>query len=191
MLQLDINEQLARRHDRRAVPQNRAIGKSPTAALRDRNLSKPAFASRPKGSIDSEAMSSYHLVLAKEQSMPTQFPLGTIIAERRVALYDQAGEERWISVRLGSPIAVRLEDGTPLGPKDADEGTFRCPVQILGLDHDETVYASFGEDPFVALHYALDLIGDLLKKGSDRLNLENRHPVPPPTRDHWIWRYSD
>jgi hypothetical protein len=121
----------------------------------------------------------------------TQFPLGTIIAERRVALYEQTGEERWISVRLGSPIEVRLEDGTPLRPGESEEGTFRCPVQILGLDHDETVYAPFGEDPFVALQYALDLIGDLLKKGSDRLSLENRHLVSSPTRDHWNWRYSD
>jgi hypothetical protein len=122
---------------------------------------------------------------------PAQFPLGTIVAERRVALHDQTGAQRWISVRLGSPVGVRLEDGTPLHPGDTEEGTFRCPLQIVGLDHDEAVYAPFGEDPFVALQYAIDLICDLLKSGSDRLSLENRHVVPPPARDHWIWRYSD
>jgi hypothetical protein len=121
--------------------------------------------------------------------MPSRFPLGTIIAERRMALYEQTGEERWITVRLGSPIGVRLEDGSPLRPGDSEEGTFRCPVQILGLDHDEGVYAPFGEDPFVALQYAIDLIGDLLNKGSDRLSLENKYRALPPTRDHWIWRY--
>ncbi len=121
----------------------------------------------------------------------TQFPLGTVIAERRVKLHDQTGVQRWISVRLGSPVGVRLEDGTPLLPANTEEGIFRCPLQIVGLDHDETVYAPFGEDPFVALQYAIELIGDLLKGGSDRLSLENRHVVPPPTRDHWIWRYSD
>jgi hypothetical protein len=127
---------------------------------------------------------------AKERRMmPSRFPLGTIIAERRMALYEHTGEERWITVRLGSPIGVRLEDGSPLRSGDSEEGTFRCPVQILGLDHDEGVYAPFGEDPFVALQYAIDLIGDLLNKGSDRLSLENKYRALPPTRDHWIWRY--
>ena len=94
---------------------------------------------------------------------PGHFPLGTIIAERRITLYDQRGEERAITVRLGSPVGVRLLDGIPLGPDDPEASTFRCPVQIAGLDHDENVYAPFGEDPFIALQYALDLIGDLLK----------------------------
>jgi|SRR5580698_8756130 hypothetical protein len=116
------------------------------------------------------------------------FPLGEVIAERRIILYEQAGEERWITVRLGSPVGVRLEDGSPLQSGDPEEGTFRCPIQILGLDHDEHVYAPFGEDPFVALQYAIDFIGDLLREGSDRLNLENKFQVPL-TREHWIWRY--
>jgi hypothetical protein len=121
--------------------------------------------------------------------MLNRFPVGTVIAERRIALYEQTGDERWITVRLGSPVGVHLGDGSPLRPGDPEEGTFRCPVQILGLDHDEGVYAPFGEDPFVALQFAIDLIGDLLQKGSDRLNLENKYRVPPPTREHWIWRY--
>jgi hypothetical protein len=53
------------------------------------------------------------------------------------------------------------------------QGEFRCPVQILGLDKDDAIYAPFGEDPFVALQYAIDLIGDLLKERSERLGLEN------------------
>jgi hypothetical protein len=46
--------------------------------------------------------------------MQSRFPLGTVIAERRIQLYEQTGEERWITVRLGSPVGVHLEDGSPL-----------------------------------------------------------------------------
>jgi hypothetical protein len=93
--------------------------------------------------------------------MQNRFPVGTVIAERRIQLYERTGEARWITVRLGSPVGVYLEDGSPLRSGDLEEGTFRCPIQILGLDHDEGVYVPFGEDPFVALQFAVDLIGDL------------------------------
>jgi hypothetical protein len=73
--------------------------------------------------------------------MPNRFPLGTVIAERRIALFEQTGDERWITVRLGSPVGVHLGDGSPLRSEDPEEGTFRCPVQILGLDHDEGIRA--------------------------------------------------
>jgi hypothetical protein len=98
-------------------------------------------------------------------------------------------KKRWITVRPGSPVGVHLEDGSPLRSGDLEEGTFRCSIQILGLDRDEGVYAPFGEDPFVALQFAIDLIGDLFQKGCDRLNLENKYRVAPSTREHWIWRY--
>ena len=91
-------------------------------------------------------------------------------------------------MRLGSPVGACLADGSPLDLGILNDA-FRCPVQILGLDHDERVYAPFGEDPFVALQYAIDLIGDLLKNGSDRLHLENRNPFSPSTQNNWIWRY--
>jgi hypothetical protein len=121
---------------------------------------------------------------------PGSFPLGTVIAERRIKLYAQSGEERWITVRLGLPVQARLDGELP-GPQDLLEGTFRCPFQILGLDLDERVYAPFGEDPFVALQYAIDMIGDLLSRECERLGLVNKHASSPSTRDHWIWRYSD
>jgi len=110
----------------------------------------------------------------------SDFPLGAVIAERRVTLYDQTGEQRIITVRLGAPVQVRA-------PSDSLQ-LFRCPLQIAGLDHDGKVFAPFGEDAFVALQYSLDFIGDLLKGGSDRLGLQNRNRMDSSTRDHWIWR---
>jgi hypothetical protein len=108
------------------------------------------------------------------------FPLGTVIAERQVTLYDQTGKERIVTVRLGAPVEVQF----PVAP------LFRCPLQIEGLDIDGKVFAPAGEDPFVALQYSLDFIGDLLNESSRRLGLENRKRIDASTRDHWIWRYS-
>ena len=48
------------------------------------------------------------------------------------------------------------------------------PTQILGLGVDQIVYAPAGEDAFLALCYALDLIGQVLEGGSKSLNLQNR-----------------
>ncbi|MGC2403414.1 MAG: hypothetical protein WA510_26725 [Acidobacteriaceae bacterium] len=121
---------------------------------------------------------------------PDSFPLGTVIAERFIKLYAQDDEERRIAVRLGLPVRTRL-DGTVLGPQDPSEELFRCPFQILGLEIDERVYAPFGEDPFVALQYAIDMIGDLLARQCEHLGLLNKCAFSPLTRDHWIWRYSD
>jgi hypothetical protein len=36
-------------------------------------------------------------------------PVGMVIAERQFCLHDQAGTERWVTVRLGSPIRVSLD----------------------------------------------------------------------------------
>jgi len=66
---------------------------------------------------------------------------------------------------------------------------FRCPLQIVGLDQDESVFAPAGGDAFVALKYSLDFVGDLLKDGSNRLGLQTRNRIDASTPDHWIWRY--
>jgi hypothetical protein len=110
------------------------------------------------------------------------FPLGTIIAQRQVTLYDQTGVERIITVRLGAPVEVRF-------PSDSLR-LFRCPLQIAGLDHDGKVFAPAGGDAFVALQYSIDFIGDLIRDGASRLALQNRHRSDPSTRDHWIWRFG-
>jgi hypothetical protein len=59
---------------------------------------------------------------------------------------------------------------------------WRCPLQILGLDHDERISAPAGEDPFVALQYALGL----LDNGIERLSLENRRRAIEGTPTSWI-----
>jgi hypothetical protein len=69
-------------------------------------------------------------------------------------------------------------------------GDFRCPFQIIGLDRDEKIDAPFGEDPFVALQYAINLAGDRLDAGVERLKLRNSHRNGPSMPDSWIWRYD-
>lgn len=120
---------------------------------------------------------------------PGHFPLGTIIAERQMTLYDQTSAARLITVRLGAPVAVSFPDGSLPSTSNLEEDFFRCPLEIAGLDHDKKVFAPAGEDAFVALQYALDLIGDLLNDGVRRLGLQNRKRIHPSTRDSWIWHY--
>ncbi len=113
--------------------------------------------------------------------MPQEpFPMGTIIAERRMVAYEKNGEERGIVVRLGAPVRRDL-GGLP---------HFRCPLQIQGLDVDGRVYPAGGGDAFEAMQYAIDFAGDLLNGGYARLGLENRTRTDSSTRDHWIWRYK-
>jgi hypothetical protein len=117
-------------------------------------------------------------------------PLGKIICERQFTLYTADGEQRLITVRLGAPVVTTIEGF--LVPEGANPtGVFRCPIQILGLDQDERLFGAFGEDSFVALQFAIDLIGDQLELGMARLGLTNRYPqregVP---KDSWIWRYN-
>lgn len=112
---------------------------------------------------------------------PTPFPIGTIIAERRISAYEKSGEKRMIQVRLGASIRADVFTGLPL---------FRCPLQVLGIGLDEKIYPIAGGDAFEAMQYAIDFAGDLLKEGYARLQLENRTRVDSTTREHWIWRYA-
>jgi hypothetical protein len=124
---------------------------------------------------------------------PSDFPLGMVVAERKMTLFDPAGQERRITIRLGAPVRVGFPGDPKLAPtaQENEITTCRCPVQIEGLDHDEKVFAPFGEDPFVALQYAIDFIGDLLQGGGERLGLVNRNRVDSHTRNHWIWQYPN
>jgi hypothetical protein len=117
--------------------------------------------------------------------------MGTIIAERRLILYSRAGEKRTVIVRLGAPVMVRFPELRQIAHDSSEPGVYlyRCPVQIDGLDHDGKVFPVGGEDPFVALQYAIDLVGDLLNDGSERLQLESRARFDSSTRDHWVWRF--
>jgi hypothetical protein len=117
-------------------------------------------------------------------------PLGTVIAERSFTLQDSEGKKRQITVRLGCPVAT-ASDGS-LRRSGLPPGDFRCPFQIIGLDRDEKIDAPFGEDPFVALQYAINFAGDRLDAGVERLKLRNlyRGGHGPSIPDSWIWRYD-
>ena len=97
-------------------------------------------------------------------------PLGAVVAERSFTLHDDEGHEKQITVRLGAPIPTTSEGapGTPAEPGERPYN-FRCPFQIIGLDYGEKIFAPFGDDPFIALHYAIDLIGGLIDNGVKRL----------------------
>jgi hypothetical protein len=122
------------------------------------------------------------LVLMKAQPIP----LGMVICQRKFHLYTPDGQPRSVIVRLGMPVPTSL-DGCVLAEGSESFGIFRCPVQITGLNHDERVDGIFGEDPFVALQYAIDFIGDRLNQWSTALELTNRQRNA--ARDSWIWTY--
>ena len=85
------------------------------------------------------------------------------------------------------PIMTTLDGGDP-----ADTfPVWRCPIQILGLDRDEHIPAPAGEDPFVALQHAIDLIGGLVDGGVERMRLTNRRRLAPDTRASWIGQFLD
>jgi len=100
--------------------------------------------------------------------------LGPVVAERQFPLFKQDGTKLPITVRIGKPFEVA--------------GEYRCPVQILGKGNGR-VHAPFGEDPFVALQYAIDLVGQLLDDLMRRENLETRFRPGEPQRASWIWRF--
>jgi len=123
--------------------------------------------------------------------IPENFPMGTIIAERRLVLYEHTGEKRTITVSLGAPVKVDFPGLPQVEGDESGSGLhrYRCPLQIDGLDHDGKTFPIAGEDPFVALQYAIHFIGDLLKDGTERLGLENRARFDSSTRDSWVWRF--
>ena len=108
-----------------------------------------------------------------------KIPLGTVVAERHFILWDSEGNEREVVVKLGAPVH---ETATDLS---------RCPAQILGLGVDQNVYAPAGEGAFVALCYALDLIGKVLEMQSNSLNLQNRYKTGETGSPAWVWQYMD
>jgi hypothetical protein len=115
----------------------------------------------------------------------TKIPLGTVVAERHFVLWDSEGREREIVVKLGAPIQDERY-GLP--------AVFRCPAQILGLGVDQIVYDPAGEDAFIALCYALDLIGQVLEGESKSLNLQNRYKTGETRETRspaWVWQYMD
>jgi hypothetical protein len=117
------------------------------------------------------------------------FPMGMTIAERKISAYDQNGEKRQITVRLGAPVRVAFPNGTQPLSDLSQPGIVRCPLQITGLDVDERVYPIAGGDEFEALQYAIDFAGDILLDGSARLGLKNRSRVDASTRSHWVWQF--
>lgn len=131
--------------------------------------------------------------------IPFRISLGDVIAERRFTLHEATGVSRLVWVRLGKPVAV---DQAGVPQPTSDPHTFRCPFQIVGLECDDKIFAPFGEDPFVALQYAIRLTGDILKRESKRLHLTNpiaairerTQPGGPHFEDaggaSWIWEFD-
>jgi hypothetical protein len=113
-----------------------------------------------------------------EKKNSESLELGPVIAERSFTLSRLDGTPLRVSVRLGTPFVGR-------GSKPAKSAEYRCPVQIVGLGS-ETVVAPWGEDPFVALQYAIDYIGQRLDDLVRREKLEIRFRSQ---RTGWIWRY--
>ena len=96
----------------------------------------------------------------KSKSMKIDHPL----AERTFMLFRRDGTSFAVTVRLGAPFVGNTPPAHP---------EYRCAVQILGIG-DDRVIAPWGEDSFVALQYAIDLIGQMLDDLVRRENLEIR-----------------
>ena len=102
--------------------------------------------------------------------------LGELAAERAFSLFRANGDQVPVRIRLGKPY------------REETLGDYRCPLQVSGLG-DERIYAPWGEDAFVALQYALDLIGQLLDAALRRQQLQDRKDRASTTESRWIWRY--
>ena len=98
--------------------------------------------------------------------------LGPVTAERAFTLFKRDGIALPVSVRLGKPFV-----GRPFKAPESHE--YRCTAQIVGIG-DERVVAPWGEDPLVALQYAIDLIGQMLDNLVQRENLEIRFGQTKP-----------
>jgi hypothetical protein len=103
--------------------------------------------------------------------------LGDVISERAFSMFRPDGSEIQVAVRLGKP------------QKDTASGRYMCPLQVTGLGSDQ-IFSPWGDDPFVALHFAIDLIGQLLDAGVERQQLyvvkKDNGFLPD---NSWIWRY--
>jgi hypothetical protein len=105
-----------------------------------------------------------------------ELELSVVIAERTFPLFRRDGSAVRVTVRLGRPF------------QEQTLGDYRCPVKVVGIG-DGRIRASWGEDPFVALQYAIDLAGLILDKFVQREDLEIRFRPGNPDRTGWIWRY--
>src|SRR6185312_14048701 len=114
--------------------------------------------------------------MEKEIIKPSTAPLSleVVIAERIFSLFRADGTEVQITARLGKPY------------KEKSLGDYRCPLQVLGLGNDR-IYAPWGEDPFVALQYAIDYIGQLLDAAAAREQLQDGRNRRSATENRWIW----
>lgn len=115
-----------------------------------------------------------------------RIPLGVVVCQRRFHLFDEGGNPHAVTVTLGSPVPTDSEGGL-LEAGAERTGTFRCPFQIEGLGHDAKIEAVFGQDPYVALQYAIDFIGTRLDGWSTEQRFSNRHRAPE--RTSWVWTY--
>jgi len=53
------------------------------------------------------------------------------------------------------------------------------------------VHAPAGEDAFIAMCYALGLIGQVLEGSSKSLHLQNRYRTGETRSPAWVWQYMD
>jgi hypothetical protein len=102
------------------------------------------------------------------------------IAERTFCLFRRDGTSLPVTVRLGAPFIGNK-------PKPPAQPEYRCAIQILGAGN-ERVMALWGEDPFVALQYAIDFVGEKLDDFVRREKLQIRFRTGKG-RKKWIWRY--
>jgi hypothetical protein len=102
--------------------------------------------------------------------------LGAIVAERTFEAFRADGRNVLLTVRLGTPF------------REPAHGDYQCPVQVAGVG-DERVHTAWGEDPFVALQYAIDLLGLILDRLVSGEQLEIRHHRANLEGRSWVWKY--
>jgi hypothetical protein len=118
--------------------------------------------------------------LQPSPAKPKRMKIDHPVAERTFMLFRRDGTSLPVTVRLGAPFVGKA-------PKPPTQPEYRCAIQILGIG-DERVTAPWGEDPFVALQYAIDFVGEKLDDFVRRENLEIRFRTGKD-QQKWIWRY--
>ena len=91
------------------------------------------------------------------------YPMSTIIAKRELTRTTQNGVSSPVEVTIGTPTLIPAQD-------DLAECWY-CPVQVLGIEHDE-VRPAFGVDSMQALSLALYMAGMLIATSSVALEVE-------------------